>query len=133
MKIYRMKKRMINPLSTRNAVGWKYPFFEATVDGNILQSMMIDPSKDSKSLGRAFSWGYKGVYPLNLSISILCDFFDFEDYTKLFSDDGFGYASNKFYRIVVRDNKRDGWKITEEQIWRFMDKSVKELEQKGII
>jgi len=128
MKIYQMRKRINNPMASRNAMGWKYPFYEATVDGKALKSVMINPNSDAKGVGRAFSWGYKGIYPLNLSLSILCDFFDMDDYAELFAESGYNYAANKFYKMVVRDNKKDSWKITEKQIYKFMDKCVKEID-----
>lgn len=128
MKTYTMTQRINNPSLPRNAIGWKLPFYEALVDGKPVVSRMIDPNKDSKKMERAFSWGYNGVYPLNLAISILCDLFDISDYALLFEDTGFGEATKFFYDTYIRNNKEPHWKITEDELWKKMSDLLEQIE-----
>lgn len=128
MKTYTMKQRINNPVLPRNAIGWKVPFYEALVDGKPIISRMIDPRADSKKLERSFSWGYNGVYPLNLAVSILCDLFDISDYAMLFEDTGFGEATKYFYDTYIRNNKEPYWKVTENELWEKMTELSDQLE-----
>lgn len=133
MKIYKVRKRMNNPHPERNIVGWKNPFYEATVDDKPLPSKMIDPTRDSKNRGVVFAYGYHGVYPANLAVSLLCDFFEIEDYPRLFADTGYGVATNRFYKDFICENKAPSWQITEDVLWKYMEDVADELEREGKI
>jgi hypothetical protein len=129
-----MRKRINNSTLSKNAVNWKYPlFFEATVNGTPLVSRMVNPERDTKQLGHAFGWGYHGVFPANLAVSILCDFFEIDDYAQLFSESGYGQATNKFYDEFIRENTMISWEITDEQLWGYMSNLVEDLEKEGLI
>lgn len=131
MKIYKIRKRINNPLITRNAVGWKNPFYEATVNDKPLVSRMVDPDRDSKKQGVVFAYGYHGLFPANLTVSLLCDFLELEDYPILFSETGYGKLANNFYEDFVCKNKETSWVITEEQLWEYASKIVEDLEREN--
>lgn len=133
MKIYQMRQRINNPLHERNILGLKYPFHEALVNGNPIPSKIVDPRQDSKKLGRVFSWGYHGLFPNNLAISLLCDFFEIEDYAMLFEDSGYGYATSRFYRDFIVENEKPYWELSEDQLWNYMSNVVKQAEKEGLI
>lgn len=121
---------MTNPkITNRNAVAWKYPFFEATVDGEPLKSRIIDGGRDTKKLHREFGWGYHGVYPTNLSVSILCDLFDLDDYALLFADVGYGVAANRFYDEVIVPNKLSHFELLEDDLWSYFEKISNEIQE----
>lgn len=134
MKIYKMRKRINNSTLSRNAINWKYPlFYEATVNGSPLLSKMVNPERDTKKHGHTFGWGYHGVFPANLAISILCDSFEIGDYAELFSETGYGVLVNRFYEDFICKNTELSWQITDDQIWRYASKIIDELEGKGLI
>jgi len=129
MKIYKIRKRLNNPLGTRNAIGWKQPFYEATVDDKPLVSRMIDGNRDSRGLGIVFAYGYHGVYPVNLAVSLLCDFFGLDDYPILFSEIGYGKATNFFYKDFICKNNEPSWILTEDQLWNYMSGVLDKIER----
>lgn len=133
MKIYKIRKRINNPMTTRNAIGWKHPFYEATVDDKPLVSKMIDPTRDAKNQGVVFAYGYHGVYPANLAVSLLCDFFELDDYAILFSESGYGKATNLFYKDFVCENKEISWYLTEDQIWKYMANVLEKIENGEVL
>jgi hypothetical protein len=128
MKIYKIRKRINNPLQARNAVGWKNPFYEASVNDKPLVSRMVDPERDSKKRGVVFAYGYHGLFPANLAVSLLCDFLELEDYSELFSETGYGKLANKFYEDFICENTEPSWQITEDQLWQYASKVVEDLE-----
>lgn len=133
MKIYKIRKRINNPLIKRNAIGWKNPFYEATVNDKPLVSKMIDPERDSKKQGVTFAYGYHGVFPANLAVSLLCDFFEIENHAELFSETGYGVLTNNFYKDFICNNAELSWQITDDQLWDYASKIIDELEEKGLI
>lgn len=133
MKIYKIRKRMNNPLEKRNAVGWKNPFYEATVNDKPLVSRIVNPDRDSKKRGVVFAYGYHGLFPANLAISLLCDFFELDDYADLFAETGYGVLANNFYKDFICENNQSSWQITEDQLWEYSAKVVENLEKEGLI
>lgn len=119
-KIYIMRQRLNQQTVDRNILGLKYPFHEVLVNDKPLLSRIVNGKRDTKKENREFSWGYHGVYPTNLAVSILCDFFDIDDYSKLFSEDGYCFATNQFYDKFIVPNKEASWKITEEELTKYM-------------
>ncbi len=54
------------------------------------------------------------------SYRVQTDFFDIDDYSKLFSEDGYCFATNQFYDKFIVPNKEASWKITEEELTKYM-------------
>ena len=102
-------------------------FCSVLVNGVPLKSAVINPKRDTKKVSRDFHWGYRGIYPLNLAVSILVDFFDPNEYGEDFKIPEDILFS--FYEELIVNLKTDKWKITSDEIEKYLRRKLSEEEE----
>lgn len=129
MKTYTMRKRINLLTENRNQTFMKFPFYECLVNGLPLVSKTIDPKLDQKGEGRVFAWGYRGKYPINLAVSILCDLLEIENIEVFLNPaNGYKFALDKFYEDYIIDNKNHSWEIGENELIIYLKSIIGEME-----
>lgn len=125
MKTYRGSNVIKYNTPTRTVTDFRTPISLIHVDGQELKSRMIEPSPRTKF--RTFAWGYSGVFPQNVCVSILCDFFDLEDYRVLYSTPENAFVTANFYEFVCQE-KRNSWQITEKDLIEFVTRTLERMD-----
>lgn len=121
MKIYSGKQTITYKVGKRTVTDFRSPISLVYVDDKILPSKMIEPKSNTKF--RTYAWGYHGIYPTNLAVSILCNFFDVEDYMELYSDKDGRYVMDTFYDYVCQE-KNTKWTISEKDMHEFVQRTI---------
>lgn len=125
MKIYRGSNVIKYSTPDRLVTDFRTPLSIIRVDGQELKSRMIEPSPRTKF--RTFAWGYSGVFPQNVAVSILCDFFEIDDYRLLYSNAENAYVCGHFYEFVCQE-KRNSWQITENDLGNFVMRTLEKMD-----
>lgn len=101
------------------------PITYVMVDGKALRSFMLP-----EGTPKTFEWGYHGIYPYNLAVSVLCDVLDIDDYRTLFTVREQKHVFDSFYSDFICDCHVDRWALTERNIISYMMRVVKKMESK---
>ena len=125
MKIYQGKTVIKYSTPDRLVTDFRTPLSIIYVDGKELKSRMIEPSPRTKF--RTFAWGYSGVFPQNVAVSVLCDFFDIDDYRVLYSNAENAFVTAHFYEFVCRE-KRNSWQISEKDLGEFIMRTLERMD-----
>lgn len=125
MKIYRGSNLIKYSTPARMVTDFRTPISLIHVDGKELKSRMIEPSPRTKF--RTFAWGYSGVFPQNVAVSVLCDFFDIDDYRVLYSNAENAFVTAHFYEFVCRE-KRNSWQISEKDLGEFIMRTLERMD-----
>lgn len=125
VKIYSAKKSIKYNTPTRLITDFKTPISIVYTNNKELKSAWISPSSKSKFL--KFNWGYDGILPYNLSISILSDFFDLDDFSILLVSNEYKKILNMFYFDYIVENKSPSWEITEDEITIYINDCMRQL------
>src|SRR5258706_3489038 len=124
-RILNSNDRHLNYASNRNHYVGR-GLCQVTVDDEPLESYEIDFSRNDI----LFEWGYKyGVFPTNLALSILTDFF---------MDNGLKPDIPSLLVYLFRDNvianfPYDGWSLSEDQLLIWLNNNIDLLDQKDQI
>lgn len=127
-KLYRGEQVTNFVIGERHVIDTRSPISLVCVNSDFLPSKMIAFSPKTKY--RTYAWGYNGVYPLNLAVSLICDFLDIDNYREIYDLPKAKYVLSDFYNRFIMNCKDRTWRITEDQLGDYINK-VLETERTG--
>lgn len=107
-----------------NTKQYRVPKYTVFAKDKPLSSVLVH----SKNQFGEFAWGYHGVYPLNLAVSIIMDLLEMDSYDKFVSMPNSMPLLYAFYDEIICSIKTKNWEMTDAQLISYLQAKQEEYD-----